>query len=163
MDNKDLINDEIEILDDIVEEEALFVEEEPSYKPTYAEDNSLKDSNTVSLGGEIEGHSVNDALTKFNTEDNRVMFSIPEEPVIEIKEEINIPIESPNLSDELDNTLFIAKEALDPTPVVKDNTKDETKSNKRAIIFVIVLFVLLGVGIILFPFIKEFIGNVNLK
>lgn len=161
MDNKDLINDEIEILDDIVEEESLFFEEEPSYKPTYAEDNSLKDNSTVSLGGEIEGHSVNDALTKFNTEDSRVMFSIPEEPVIEIKEEINIPVESPSLSDELDNTLFIAKEALDPAPVVKDDAKDETKSNKRAVIFVIVLFLLLALGVVLFPFIKDFISNLK--
>lgn len=160
MDNKDLINDEIEILDDIVEEEILFVEEEPTYTPTYAEDNSLKDNSNVSLGGEVVGHSVNDALTKFNTEEP-VMFTIPEEPVIEIKEEINIPVESPNLSDELDNTLFIAKEALDPAPIVKDNTKDETKSNKRAVIFVIVLFVLLGVGIVAFPFIKEFISNLK--
>jgi hypothetical protein len=161
MDNKDLINDEIEILDDIVEEEVLFVEEEPTYTPTYTEDHSLKDSSTISLGGEVEGHSVNDALTKFNTEETPIMYSIPEEPVVEIKEEINIPVESPNLSDELDNTLFIAKEALDPAPVVKDNAKDETKSNKRAIIFVIVLFVLLGVGIVAFPFIKEFISNLK--
>jgi hypothetical protein len=161
MDNKDLINDEIEILDDIVEEEILFKEEEPTYKTTYTEDNSLQDSSNVSLGGDVEGHSLNEALTKFNTDDNPIIKELPQEEVKEVKEEFKFEVESPTLSDELDQTLIVAKNAIDPSPVIEDNIKDETKSNKRAIIFIIVLFAILAVFILAFPFIKDFITNLK--
>jgi hypothetical protein len=160
MDNKDLINDEIEILDDIVEEEILFKEEEVPYKTTYAEDKSLQDSSNVSLGGEVEGHSLSEALTKFNTEES-IVKEVPVEPVKEVKEEFKFEVENPTLSDELDQTLIVAKNAIDPSPVQEEDVKDESKSNKKYIIFVVVLFVLLAVFILAFPFIKEFIGNLK--
>lgn len=160
MDEKDKILDEIEIIDDIEEEEILFLEDEVEYKTTYAEDTSLTNNENISLGSQEEGHSVNDALTKFATEENTLSFEMPKQ--VEVKEEIELPkqemsfeAEGPNLSDELDNTLILAERAINPKPVVEEDISDETKSNRRAIIFIVVLFVLLAVAILAFPFIKE--------
>lgn len=165
MDEKKNILDEIEILEDIEEEEILFKEDEVQYKTTYREDTSFKDSESISLGQEEKGHSLNDALTKFSTEENTVSFTMPKEEEIEIieeedlnfnisKEDVPFEAEGPSLSDELDNTMILAEQAINPKPVLEEDGKDDTKSNKRAIIFIVILFILLAAFVIALPFIK---------
>jgi hypothetical protein len=161
MDDKEKLLDDIEIIEDIEDEEVLFLEDEVKYNTTYAEDTSLKDNDDISLGETEEvGHSVNDALTKFATEENTLSFEMPKEVKEEVKvelpkEEMSFDLEGPSLSDELDNTLILAERAINPRPVVEEDLKDESKSNKRAIIFIVVLFILLAAAIFAFPFIKE--------
>lgn len=158
MDNKGIIEDEIEILDDIAEEEVLLVEEPTSYQDkTYVEDNSLKDNGEILVSGvsDTVEHTVDDALTKFNTEEvpNVVEEVVaPEEQVIESVVIGSEGAEAPTLSDELDNTLMLAKQAIKPETISDTKPmKDETKSNKRSIIFVIVIFVLLGLLVVALP------------
>lgn len=161
MDEKENIIDDIEIIDDIVDEEILFLDDEVEHKTTYAEDTSLKDNENISLGNEEEGHSLDDALTKFSTDENTISFEMPkeeapkvtEEPIF--KKEMSFESEGPSLSDEMDSTMVLAKQAISPTKEVLDDSSDDSKSNKRAIIFIIFIFVLLAAIVIALPYIKN--------
>lgn len=166
MDNKNILEDEFEILDDIEEETILFNESPTTNDRTYIEDNSLQNSGDITVGfSSDDEHTVDDALAKFNTDETPVVMKemVSNEPSFDIEDVNPKPVlEAPSLSDELDNTLLLAKQAIHPE-VVNDvkEIKDESKSNKLFITIVIILFIILAAFALLFPYIVRYINTIK--
>lgn len=174
MENTKLFEDDIEIIDDFEENvEVLF--DEPSSEAkvvptvetpntTYTKDNSFSNNDKVWVGGLSEGEpTYHDAISIFDIEEKvksmeNTSVSAPRiaEPVLHAP---IVNIEKPDLSDELDNTLMIAKQAINPDNKVEEKHHDKRKENTVGIILIILLFVILVAFALMLPYINDLIPS----
>ncbi len=140
---------------------------------TYTADNSLSTNANIFFGEPevIEKTMVPDPINIFNTEEPVVQPVVTpvvvNEPAIEVTTNVDqlVNVESPDLSDELDNTLLLAKQAINPDAVVNNasisHVNGEEKSNKVGIIFIVVLFIILTAFIVALPYITDLVKNLK--
>ena len=173
-----------------VDTELLFPEVAPFAAPvtpvyadaTYTTDTSLStDSNIMVDSSVVDSEVVSqDPINMFNVEEQPMVapaetpyvFDLPKEELAPASEEVMEPltvstdpiasVESPDLSDELDNTLLLAKQAINPDSVIETPVKkDDEKSNKLGVIFIVILFVVLTAFIVALPYITDLVKNLK--
>lgn len=173
-----------------VDTELLFPEVAPVAAPvtpvyadaTYTTDTSLStDSNIMVDSSVVDSEVVSqDPINMFNVEEQPMVapaetpyvFDLPKEELAPAVEEVMEPltvstdpiasVESPDLSDELDNTLLLAKQAINPDSVIETPVKkDDEKSNKLGVIFIVILFVVLTAFIVALPYITDLVKNLK--
>lgn len=173
MENTKLFEDDIEIIDDFEETEVLF--DEPSSEAkvvpvvetpntTYIKDNSFANNDKVWVGGLSEGEpTYHDAISIFDIEEKVKSMENTNVSAPRITEPVShapiINIEKPDLSDELDNTLMIAKQAINPDNKVEEKHHDKRKENTVGIILIILLFVILLAFALMLPYINDLIPS----
>lgn len=148
---------------------------------TYTTDNSLSNASSVVFGNPVEATEpvVQDTINIFNVEEPVVQpatstfgYELPKVEVAPTLEPVMLSsdptgsVESPDLSDELDNTLLLAKQAINPDLgidqiPVKTEAANEEKSNKTSVIFIVMLFVILIGFILALPYITQLVKNLN--
>ena len=124
--------DEFEILDDLEEKK----------RPTYEDDTSFSDMNTLHLGDKSEGFSSSDLLSKFKLDDT--VQDLKLDVNYEKEESITVEAPKPTLDDELSNTMLLNKQEI------QKELKEEEESGS-AVIFIVILFILLAAFIFLLP------------
>lgn len=143
MNNKELL-DEIEILDDV-----------DTPEPPKVENDWLKEfNNTIIDDAEIIEFDKPNIITPVDTiiEDDFIIEDIMESNV-DKKENIDVidfDVTVPSINDNFDSTIEILDES-----VVEDNTKEV--DNKKSILFIGILFVILIIFVFALPYIKELI------
>lgn len=136
---------------------------------TYDKDNSLSNNDQIVMGlaDETNGPNVQDTISIFDVDDSNsnkevMSVNIPkvEIPATPLYDEPISNVETPDLSDDLDNTLMIAKKAINPDAFKeKEEVSYEPKKNKIGIFLIVMLFIILALFIFSLPYLNEFFGR----